>query len=135
MHKLLPSFTVTLATISAHAHMPKYKFQKNSVRMPSDVRILHIPKSQFASQVCGSLRSPIRSTSIVKEVYHVTKEQVNEIELALPVETGLTCLSAVSVSRLKSTLLQLLSPVQAKKPAANYPQSRDNHHVIFFQQL
>ena len=30
-----------------------------SVRMPSDVRILHIPKSQFASQVCGSLRSPI----------------------------------------------------------------------------
>ena len=27
--------------------------------MPSDVRILHIPKSQFASQVCGSLRSPI----------------------------------------------------------------------------
>ena len=27
--------------------------------MPSDVCILHIPKSQFASQVCGSLRSPI----------------------------------------------------------------------------
>ena len=40
------------------------KKKKISVRMPSDVRILHIPKSQFASQVCGSLRSPIIYTHV-----------------------------------------------------------------------
>ena len=53
----LKRFTVTLATISAHAHMPKYKFQ--CACPVTYVYSIYIPKSQFASQVCGSLRSPI----------------------------------------------------------------------------
>ena len=52
---LLKRFTVTLATISAHAHMPKYKFQ--CACPVTYVYSIYIPKSQFASQVCGSRSS------------------------------------------------------------------------------